>query len=169
MKSNGIETMQKNRKETSIKAMYFNRYLLVRYVAALFLFTNIYWGILLVMSHSSLYFIPFTLAVVTGVIFLEQIKIYHAHTNDAKYTHFSFITLISSNIILLPITFFSGNFNRLYPFFVNQYQSRILISGILIFGILLSMVVLYRLSEIRQNKDKSYSRITKYETAMNSN
>lgn len=34
MENNGRELVEKNRKETSIKSMYFNRYLLVRYVSA---------------------------------------------------------------------------------------------------------------------------------------
>lgn len=168
MELNGIKKIQKNRENTSIQSMFFNRYLLIRYIAALFLFTNIYWSILLLLSHSSLYFIPLSLAIITTISLLEQIKIYRTRTNNVKYTHYSFIVLFTANVFLLMTIFSSQVFKRLYPFLVNQTKARALISVILVIGLLLSATALYRLSKIRQNKDKNYLRAKKFEATIHS-
>lgn len=67
--------IEENKKNFSIKSMYFNRYLLVRYIIALFFFTNIYWLISLLMSSSPLFFIPLSLMLILLSSVAEQIKI----------------------------------------------------------------------------------------------
>lgn len=80
--------LEKNKKEQSLKSMYYNRYLLVRYVTAIFFFTNIYWLISLVISDSSLYFLPLTLIIILILSVAEQVKIYSSPTNNAIYKNF---------------------------------------------------------------------------------
>lgn len=167
MKTNGMELVEKNRKETSIKSMYFNRYLLVRYITAFFLFTNIYWLISLLISDSSLYFIPLILIITIVISMVEQMKIYSSHTKQAKYTKYSFAILLSTNLLLIVPTLFSVTFNQLYPFLVVQEESKILVLVVLGMGILLSAFVLYRLYNIKYNKDQHFKRIKEYEEAIN--
>lgn len=164
---NNERTIEKNRKEFSMKAMYFNRYLLIRYVTALFFFTNLYWLILLLMSKSSMYFIPLFLLFASLFHIAELVKAYSEHTNNAKKTKYFFLILLWTNVFLLLPTFFSSSFTQLYPFLTDEMTSRIIIFSILITGILLSLFILYRLSQIKNNEDKHYKRIKKYEKAVN--
>ncbi|RYL92725.1 hypothetical protein EWI07_08645 [Sporolactobacillus sp. THM7-4] len=167
MKNDERARLEENKKKLSIKAMYFNRYLLVRYISSLFFFTNLYWLISLLMSDSSLYFIPIILMIVMLFSIAEQVKIYSDHTNNAKYTKFCFTVLLFTNVLLILPTCFSSSFTQLYPFLLIQEKSKLFVSIILITGILLSTFILYRLKLIKHNEDKQYKRIKKYEKAIN--
>ncbi|ESU31923.1 hypothetical protein G3A_14000 [Bacillus sp. 17376] len=159
--------VEKHRKEMSLKSMYFNRYLLVRYVTALFFFTNVYWLISLLMSDSSLYFIPLALLIILLFGTAEQVKLYSHHVSNTKYTRYSFIAMLVAGGILILMTFFSSSFAQLYPFLVAQEQSKIVVLSVLLLGVLLNLLVLYRLNQIRHNEDKHYERIKKYEEVIN--
>ncbi|REJ16835.1 MAG: hypothetical protein C6W57_07730 [Caldibacillus debilis] len=158
--------IEKNRQMLSLKSMYFNRYLLVRYVTALFFFTNLYWMILLILSKSSYVYIPIAFMAILTMSIAEQVKIYNSHTNNPQYTRYSFIVMIFANAVLIVPTSISYTFEKLYPFLANQMQSRLLILSILLAGILLSALVLHRLNQIRNNEDKQYKRIKEYEAAI---
>lgn len=165
MKNNKRNTF--DRKKFGIKTMYFNRYLLVRYVLALFFFSNLYWLLALLLSSSHLFFIPLILIVFLISSGIEQVKIFNAHTGNAIYTKLCFIIMFSTNIILILTTYFNFIFLNLYPFLVNKLSSKVLVSFILFIGIFLSYVVLKRLYKIKNNKDKQYKRIKQYEKAIN--
>ncbi|MEB8091474.1 hypothetical protein [Mammaliicoccus lentus] len=81
-------TFEKNRKETSIKSMYFNRYLLVRYASALFFFSNLYWFFYLITSRSWTFVIPLLMMIIILISVAEQVKMYGNHSNNAKYTFY---------------------------------------------------------------------------------
>ncbi|WAA10126.1 hypothetical protein [Fervidibacillus albus] len=160
--------IEQNRKRQSLKAMSYNRYLLVRYVTALFFFTNIYWFIAMIMSESSLYFVPLILIIVIIMSIAEQVKMYSTPTNRPIYTTFCFFTLFLTNVIFMILTGFSDTFTKLYPFLVEGTRSERMIFIILIIGLLLSGFVLYRLYEIKNMKDKQMKRIKQYEKLINS-
>jgi len=155
--------IEKNRKMLSLKAMYFNRFLLVRYATALFFFTNLYWLIFLLLSKSSFVYIPILIMAILTISMAEQVKIYHTHTNHPPLTKYSFIAMIAVNFILIVPTCFPYTFSRLYPFLEDQRKSRILILILLSAGILLSAFILYRLKKIRNDEDQAYKRIKEYE------
>ncbi|AEO99910.1 hypothetical protein [Heyndrickxia coagulans] len=157
---------EKNQKNQMLKSMYYNRYLLVRYVTAIFFFTNVYWLISLVVSHSLLYLLPLALIIVVILSVAEQVKIYSSPTNHAKYTKFCFMTLLIANVILLLPSCFSSSFAHLYPFLINQNKSKVLILAVLIAGIFLSAFILYRLYQITHDEDKHFQRIMEYEKAI---
>ena len=167
MKNDERAQIEENRKKFSVKSMYFNRYLLVRYVSALFFFTNLYWFISLLMSDSSLYIIPLLLMIVLLFSVAEQVKMYSNHTNNAKFTRYSFMIFLFTNVVLILPTCFSSSFTQLYPFLLNQEKSKILILVILLIGILFSAVILYRLYRIKHDEDKHYERIKQYKEAIN--
>ena len=167
MRNDERPQIEVNRRKLGIKSMYFNRYLLVRYVSALLFFTNIYWLISLSLSDSFLYFIPLILIVVFLFSIVEQVKIYGTHTNNAKYTKHAFRTILFTNVILMVFLYFPSAFNQLYPFLLDQEKSKILVLIILLTGILLSTLILYRLHKIKHDQDKHYGRIKKYENALN--
>lgn len=166
MKDRKSSWTEENSKKFRIRSMYFNLYLLVRYISALFFFTNLYWFIALILSDSSLFLIPLISMLVILLSIAEQIKIYREHTNHAKYTKYCFLALLIINVLLLiPISFHSS-FSRLYPFLNNQTNSRLFVFSILVIGIILCLFSLHRLHQIQQNKDKHYERIKKYEKAI---
>lgn len=157
------ERIEQNRKMLSLKSMYFNRYLLVRYVTVFFFFVNMYWLISLFMSHSPLFFIPSLLIVVLLLSIAEQVKLYSNHTNNAKYTRYCFKILLYTNMVLLLLSFFSSAFIKLYPFLIDQMGSKAFVVIMLTMGILLILSILHRLSKISRNEDKHYERIKQYE------
>ncbi|AYW47963.1 hypothetical protein C7K38_06060 [Tetragenococcus osmophilus] len=158
--------IEENKKNFSIKSMYFNRYLLVRYIIALFFFTNIYWLISLLMSSSLLFFIPLSLMLILLSSVAEQIKILNNHTNQAANTKYCFTVLLITNVLLMFLSSFSTTFTHLYPFLINQMKSQILVLSILAIGVLLSGIILYRLHQIKNNEDRHYHRIKQYEEIM---
>lgn len=166
MKNSGMSQIERNRKNLSVKTMYFNRYLLVRYVSSLFFFTNLYWLILLGMSKSSLFFIPVVLLIVFVVSAAEQVKIFSSHTNNAKYTKYYFYIQLVTNIILLFPTYLSSTFTIFYPFLIEKEQSKLFIIAILMIGIFLSAIIVKRLHSIQHNEDKQYECIKEYEEAI---
>ncbi|MFD1388823.1 hypothetical protein ACFQ4Z_18820 [Oceanobacillus oncorhynchi subsp. oncorhynchi] len=167
MKNDARAQIELNRKKLSIKSMYFNRYLLVRYVSALFFFTNLYWFMSLLISDSSLYFIPLILMIVLVISTIEQVKIYGHHSNIVKYTKYCFTILLVTNVSLIVPACFTSSFNQLFPFLVAEEKSKILVLSILIAGVLLSTLILYRLNKIKHNEDKHYERIKSFERAVN--
>lgn len=163
MKNRGSVLIKQNRQRLSIQSMYFNRYLLVRYVSALFFFTNLYWLILLILSDSSLYMIPLVLIIVLLFSIAEQVKMYSKHTNNAKYTKYCFMVLLFTNVVLVIPTCFYSSYSQLYPFLVNQTKSRLLVLSILVIGILLSLLIstVYTRSNITRINIMIVSRNTK--------
>ncbi|KYD15931.1 hypothetical protein B4168_2607 [Anoxybacillus flavithermus] len=72
-----------------------------------------------------------------------------------------------TNAVLILLTCFSSSFAQLYPFLVNQNKSKVFVLIILIAGMLLSALILYRLNKIKYNEDKHYQRIKEYEKVIN--
>src|SRR5699024_710389 len=94
------------RADISLKTMYFNRYLLIRYILALFFFTNLYWFLSLLLSDSSLFFIPALLLIFIIISTVEQTKILNNQTNNSVYTKNCFILLFFTNICLIFTVYF---------------------------------------------------------------
>ena len=158
---------EKNRKETSLKAMYFNRFLLIRYMSALFFFSNLYWFFTLVMSRSLTLVIPLVLMIIILISFAEQVRMYGNHSNNVKYTQSCFLSLFAVNVALIPIILLTPLFQYLYPFIVDQTSSRLIVAGVLVGGLAVSGFILFRLYNIRHNKDWHYKRLQRFENAMN--
>lgn len=152
-----------DRADISLKTMYFNRYLLIRYILALFFFTNLYWFLSLLLSDSSLFFIPALLLIFIIISTVEQTKILNNHTNNAVYTKNCFKLLFFTNICLIFTVYFDFTFQRLYPFLVDKIASKVSVLFVLLAGILLCFFTLQRLYKIKNNKDKQYKRIKEYE------
>lgn len=159
--------IEKNRRETSLKAMYFNRFLLVRYMSALFFFSNLYWFFTLVMSRSLALILPLVLMIVILISVAEQVRMYGNHSNQAKYTYYCFLSISTINLLLIPIILFTPLFQYLYPFIVDQSSSRLFVFGILVCGLCISGFILFRLHNIRHDKDWHYKRLQRFENAMN--
>ncbi|GEL09165.1 hypothetical protein [Salisediminibacterium halotolerans] len=164
---NDRQTAEKNKQALSLKSMYFNRYLIVRYATALFFFTNLYWLAAMVLSQSVWLIVPAGLMLIYIASMAEQVKIYSRHTNDAKYTRLAFRAQLITNLLLLTPVAFLSSFTQLYPFLSSETQAQAAIFVILTAGIAISALVLRRLTKIRTNEDKHYQRIKQYEEVLN--
>ena len=58
MNSTSKKKLQKSREETSLKTMYFNRFLLIRYITAILFFSNLYWFSALLISNKVATVVP---------------------------------------------------------------------------------------------------------------
>ncbi|MEG3033149.1 MAG: hypothetical protein RR813_08035, partial [Enterococcus sp.] len=77
MKDTDKKALDLDRKKLSLKNMYFNRYLLVRYLSAIFFFSNLYWLIALLLVGSKLFFVPAILIISILPAVFEQEKLYN--------------------------------------------------------------------------------------------
>ncbi|SES28253.1 hypothetical protein [Salisediminibacterium halotolerans] len=161
------QTAEKNKQALSLKSMYFNRYLIVRYATALFFFTNLYWLAALILSQSVWLVVPAALLISLIASMAEQVKIYSNHTNDAAYTRLAFRALQITNLLLLVPAAFTPLFSQVYPFLASETPAQLFIFLLLTAGIGLSTLMLRRLNKIRTNEDKHYQRIQQYEEVLN--
>ncbi|MDY3705199.1 hypothetical protein [Vagococcus lutrae] len=165
MKDAEKKALDTDRKKLSLKTMYFNRFLLIRYLSAGFFFTNLYWLILLYLSQSRLLFLPLFLIIVILTSVFEQAKLYSAPTNIVPRTTNYYRLQLIVNIGLLLATF-TPLFSSLFPFMNQGMSGRTFITIFLLTGCLLSLWIQNRLRNISHNNDKHYQRIKQYEKSL---
>lgn len=164
MKVNKLE-LQEQQREASQKNMNFNRYLLVRYLTALFFFSNLNWALSLLVTGSKFFLLPVALILFLVGVIVEQVRVYSVHTNELPFTtKFYWIQLVVN--VLLMILSFTAFFPTAFPFLADTQQARLAMSGILLVGCLLCVLVLRRLKNISQDKDRHYQKMKDYEKAM---
>ena len=158
--------IEQARRETSLKTMYFNRFLFIRYIMAFFFFTNIYWVCCLIMSNSIYLLIPGINLVFMVLAVWEQCKMYSSPINDAKNTVIAYKIIMGINIFII-ITLITPIFNKLFPFLNNNIKSHMLILGVVFGGIVLSGISLRKLKMIRDCTDKQYMYVKQLEKKFN--
>lgn len=163
MMAASMKELERNKKETSIKSMYFNRYLGVRYTLALFFFCNLYWLLSLGLSHSAFAVLPAVNILLSVLAMYEQVKIFSNHTSDASAARRAFTAFGAVNVVVLVLMLVPGMFERCYPFINATLTHQIIVAVILLAGLLLVMYTLYKLNKIRNQHDKQYHRIKHYE------
>lgn len=157
--------IEDQRKAASLRNMYFNRFLGIRYATALFFFVNLYWGLSLLLAGTKLFLIPAALFLFYGSVAIEHMRLYSTHTNDLPITKICYWVQLFLNIGLLILTF-TPIFQKLFPFLADTIEARLLLATILLVGCLLCAFVLRRLHNIRQDRDRHFQRIEAYEKAM---
>ncbi|MBP3038500.1 hypothetical protein J9303_03165 [Bacillaceae bacterium Marseille-Q3522] len=159
------EELERNRQRASLKNMYFNRYLLVRYLTAGFFFTNLYWFLFLLLAQTKLAFIPLILLVFLVLVVAEQVKLYSSHTNDTPVTKWYYRFQLAVNLVMLPMVFLPI-FSELFPFMANTKEAIQLLSIVLLAGSFLCLIILRRLHAIVHDQDRHYERIKQYEKTL---
>src|SRR5699024_4146669 len=74
------------KKQFSLKIMYFNRYLIISYLTAGFFYMNLYWLIILLVSKSIFLIVPIGLIGLTLPAVGEQIRLSRQHQNTVPRT-----------------------------------------------------------------------------------
>ena len=153
------------KKQLSLKNMYFNRYLFVRYLTAFFFFMNMQWMILLLSAKSLGSSLPMVLLLAILPAVGELVKLYRKHQTNVPWTKRYFLFQGVCNILLIPVLFTSG-FTLLYPFMANNNRGQLLVFILIVSGIFVSVFIQYRLKKISLNQDQQYIRIKQYEKAL---
>lgn len=167
MTNKEMERVESLRKTNAIKTMYYTRYFMVRYVVTLFFFVNLYWGVTLYLSNAiSAMLVPITLGIFAAFGMWEQFRMYTTEQKEAKKTKLFFKTTIAANSCLALLTLV-GQSQMLYPFFNQNFSTRMFILGILALGALLSFWMLVKISRIDTNKDRQFVRINRYLASLN--
>ncbi|WJP97368.1 hypothetical protein [Macrococcus bovicus] len=163
MMTASMQELEKNKKETSIKSMYFNRYLGVRYTLALFFFCNLYWLLSSALSSSMSLLLPAVNIVLAVLAMYEQVRIFSSHTSDAPAARRAFRVIGAVNVLVITLLFIPGMFEWCYPFINATMTNRLIVAAVLLAGLLLTLYTLQKLTRIRQQHDKQYHRIKQYE------
>ncbi len=165
MKDTDKKALDLDRKKLSLKNMHFNRYLLVRYLSAVFFFSNLYWLIALLLVGSKLFFVPAILIMSILPAVFEQAKLYNTPNNSVPKTEMYYWLQLIVNLGLLLSTF-TPLFSWVFPFMNPGVSGRAFIVMFLLFGSLLCLVIKHRLHDISNNRDKHYHRIKQYEKSL---
>lgn len=161
--------MQKNhlqRQKLSLTNLYFNRFLLIRYATAFFLFLMLYWSVFLVSTFSVVAMLPVTLFVLSALVALEQVKLYRNHSNQLPYARYFYWTSFISCLILLGCVYTSF-YSVFFPFLVSTQSVKNLVAILVMVSLILSILVLIKLHNIKLDRDKHFSRVKAYEKIIN--
>ena len=162
MNSMEKDSLDKARKEVSLKNMYFNRYLLVRYVSAAFFFANLYWLLLSAAVKSYVAILPVILLIAMIFVIAEQVGLYHEHKSCLRKTIIYFKIQIVVNICVLVSLMPFININVL-PFIAKSSLNLEILIMVIGIGVVLSLIILSRLKKIKFDRDKHLGRIRDFE------
>ncbi len=157
-------------KKTSIQNFRFQRYMLLRYLLALFFFSNLYWvlGLYLGGNFTGM-ILPAGLLVLSLPAIAEHVKLYGDKRRLVfQQLHFNRIYFWSQmcvNLVLIVISLGNIGFSYLFPFFTKVVSTRIIFSAILFVGGLLAYLCIHRIKLIAANGDKHYQRMLAFEKA----
>lgn len=151
-------TMQKKQALTSL---YFNRFLMIRYFLAIFVFANFFWAYL-AWGHWSAW-IPSILLLLSILPCFQMGFMFGKGEVEVKATEW-FYRIQWVVCIAMMILAWTAPLNQIWPMFREGTLPRAIVFGIFLIGFLLSSLVLRKFYLINHNLDKQYGRIQFYET-----
>ena len=134
-----------------MNAVYFNRYLAIRYWMALYFFIDMYWLILLCLEKSILSLFLSVVFIYFGFAIVEQVKKYHTRNNNLRFTKNYFNVQIISNFIKTVL---------LIPY-ISLFGAQLL-CGVSLLEIIGCILLKKRIEKIENNQDKYYIQIQEY-------
>lgn len=155
-----------NRKKTSLKNMYFNRFLLIRYLLAIFVFSNFYWSIF--SSGTFISIIPIMLLLLSCLAAYEMFKVLGQKDPIIHWTHLFFkLQMIVCGVGMIVLITFPVS--EIIPFLTNTSLAQLI--GFILFGsgFFMCLLVRKRLHQIELKSDKQYQRIQYYEKTLKIN
>lgn len=153
--------VEKVKHEDSIKYLYFSRYLMIRYIASIFLFANLFWMILCI-NYQQLVGLILSAGMFIGtvVVGIEQLSKMHSRKADVPLTR-KFLWLQLSMNLLLLVVLLTPFRSSLFPF-AKDDNSTLLIAGILLIGVLLCVVSELKINKIINGTDRYTSVINTF-------
>ncbi|WP_334352360.1 hypothetical protein [Companilactobacillus sp. HBUAS56257] len=147
----------------SLKSMYFNRYLVFRYLTAVFFFTNLYWLIISIGTGGYTWIIAASLLFGAGLVTIEQVKKYWKPDNTLTITHIYYWAQIVVNLLLI-VSVALGQRTWFFPFLTDQSNGWLM--GFLAMGIAISALLEYRIYLIEHNRDRYLQRIKQFSASL---
>ena len=139
-----------NKKRYNLTNVSFNRYLVFRYITAIFFFINLYWMILSFETIRSGNVLPILLFLVDIAIIIEQTAKYWNPSNRLTVTRIGYGIQIGSNLFIL-LMILVGHQHIFFPF-INEKGQTILILFLLV-GCVVSTFIEWRAWQIEHDKD----------------
>lgn len=152
-----------SKKKFSLKAMYYNRFLSIRYLLATLFFTNLYWLVLLGYYGNNV-LIPIGMIVFLCIAIIENIRVYNDNKATMKFTKVSLYLQIITNIALIGLTY-TTKFSYFFFFMTQNQTTKLFVITVLLVGCFLCILAIKKISLINSNTDKQYRRILEYKKA----
>lgn len=156
--------MTKERQKASLKSMYYNRFLMVRYCLAVFFFADFFWGVL---SWGTLAGCLGIGLVVLGIMPVwEMGKMYGVTEPARNWTRMYFrLQLVISLAVCVLV--WTSPMQSIYPFFNETALTKTIGFLLPLCGVLMSWLCVRRISKIDQGCDRQLQRIQFFETKYN--
>lgn len=155
------------KRQQTMKNFYYNRYLLLRYLLAIFFFTNLYWFLGLLMSQSSLMLLPLMLLGLSIPAISEHVKLYgedrQANPLKLQANRLYYLIQLVTNVGIGLMALTNSGFTELFPFFKNSTNTRFVVLAVLLMGGMLAIIGLKRIQHIGLDRDKHYQYIKELE------
>jgi hypothetical protein len=162
-KAVAMRESQQDRKqvnEYAQKNMRFNRFLIFRYMTAIFFFINLYWVLLNLVHWTVFGLVPVVLLLVDGMIIFEQTKKYWQPSNRLKLTKIGYWIQAGVNVLGI-ILVLVGWQEKLFSFF-NQSGKPILVTC-LILGLLACLYMERKVWLIENDRDSYLNYLNVFE------
>lgn len=141
--------------------------MLLRYVQAVFFFTNSYWlfGLIICKKYVSIAVVMLLLFVAVLAV-CEHVKLYGAQNEECtKKLHFSityYLMQLVVNVFLMLVIVTDIGFSTVFPFVVDSSRGRISLLLLILIGIFLTITCLFHINNILQRRDRMYRHIQKF-------
>lgn len=153
------QSLEQKKHDMSVRSINFSRYLMIRYFSAAFLFTNLFWLVFAIcykdIVASIISVLLFVLLLVASV---EQVSKWNVRNTDLKFTKLYYQLQLGANVIF-AIGCYLPFGKILFPFMATNDVANVIFT-ILVVGILGSILILRRISNIQNGRDK-YARAIK--------
>jgi hypothetical protein len=153
-----VHSHRPNANEYAQKNMRFNRFLLFRYMTAIFFFINLYWALLSLANWSWMGLVPVFLLLVDGAIIFEQTQKYWRESNRLFLTKIGY--WIQTGINIFGILFVLVGKQEVFFPFLNP-SARLLLLVCLTLGIVCCLLIERKVWLIENDRDRylNYLRI----------
>lgn len=153
------QSLEQKKHDMSVRSINFSRYLMIRYFSAAFLFTNLLWLVFAIcykdIGASIISGLLFVLLLVASV---EQVSKWNVRNTDLKFTKLYYQLQLGANVIF-AIGCYLPFGKLLFPFMTTNDVANVIVT-ILVIGMLGSILILRRISNIQNGRDK-YARAIK--------
>ena len=153
------QSLEQKKHDMSVRSINFSRYLMIRYFSAAFLFTNLFWLVFAICYKD------IGASIISGLLFVsllvasvEQVSKWNVRNTDLKFTKLYYQLQLGANVIF-AIGCYLPFGKLLFPFMTTNDVANVIVT-ILVIGMLGSILILRRISNIQNGRDK-YARAIK--------
>lgn len=157
------QSLEQKKHDMSVRSINFSRYLMIRYFSAAFLFTNLFWLVFAICYQN------IVASIISGLLFVllliasvEQISKWNVRNTDLKFTKLYYQLQLGANVIF-AISCYLPFGKTLFPFMATNDVANVIFT-ILVVGILGSILILRRISNIQNGRDKYAGAIKTFES-----